>query len=659
MASNVRFLDNVSVGSYGSSGGGGGSSESSSYALTASFAQSGNGPFTGSFTGSFFGNGEGLFNVPLSGSIPDAYQIISGSVSASISPNNGLQINSPVSISMPSGSVFSITETDIDTQNRLDFSFDQGNPLLNLRARGSSISSSIKLEQDSSKYLTLDSTGQLIYRTGGVDYGVILTSGFKNRRWADLYLYKGKRISFGNNNLPVSNQQMDIVHTENSGRLTLTGSYGAILDVKGDIEATGTISASKFTANSGSSALTPGYTFHHDSGTGLYSSGVGLLSLQVGGGGSPEFHLTTGQGLFRVPVTLNNNELYNVSRIRNLGSITGSNFELPISGSIIIDGAITGSTGVINPLTASYAITASHALNGGGGGNAFPFTGSAGISGSLELTGSLGVRLPDTGDITFTTTKGGFKVTSGDLGFGSLILGPAGHSTGYNSSPGLFWNTDPIIRRYTASGGPISIGKDSGQYVSINKPGNFFHNLEAGLEVYPPTTNTLALLASGSVEIKTSGSTVFDVIGSQGTLFSVDDDLSGTLFTANDISGLPVLEASASGEVYIGKSPQSLYTTAVISSTSNAVTQSIFGLSTSSYAGAFFDYTVHSGSNARAGSIMSIWNGSTINFTETTTTDIGDTSGFNLIVHISQSQAQIAQHSDTNGYKIKTIIRSI
>ena len=56
---------------------------------------------------------------------------------------------------------------------------------------------------------------------------------------------------------------------------------------------------------------------------------------------------------------------------------------------------------------------------------------------------------------------------------------------------------------------------------------------------------------------------------------------------------------------------------------------------------------------------MSIWNGSTINFTETTTTDIGDTSGFNLIVHISQSQAQIAQHSDTNGYKIKTIIRSI
>ncbi len=164
---------------------------------------------------------------------------------------------------------------------------------------------------------------------------------------------------------------------------------------------------------------------------------------------------------------------------------------------------------------------------------------------------------------------------------------------------------------------------------------------------------------SQSLSVIGSGSTVFDVIGSEGTLFSIDDDLDGTIFTANDRSGLPALEVSASGEVYIGKSPQSLYTTAVISSTTAATTQSIFGLSTSSYGGAFFDYTVQSGSDARAGSIMSVWNGSNISFTETTTTDIGDTTDFNVIVHISQSQAQIASHATRAGYNIKTIIRSI
>jgi len=175
-------------------------------------------------------------------------------------------------------------------------------------------------------------------------------------------------------------------------------------------------------------------------------------------------------------------------------------------------------------------------------------------------------------------------------------------------------------------------------------------------------TGSLIISASNtsqSLSVIGSGSTVFDVIGSQGTLFSIDDDLDGTIFTANDRSGLPSLEVSASGEVYIGKSPQSLYTTAVISSTTAATTQSIFRLSTSSYGGAFCDYTVQSGSDARAGSIMSVWNGSSINFTETTTLDIGDTTDFNIIVHISESQAQIASHASRAGYNIKTIIRSI
>jgi len=41
--------------------------------------------------------------------------------------------------------------------------------------------------------------------------------------------------------------------------------------------------------------------------------------------------------------------------------------------------------------SASYATTASFALNAGGGGSSFPFTGSAIISGSLQITGSLNV----------------------------------------------------------------------------------------------------------------------------------------------------------------------------------------------------------------------------------------------------------------------------
>mgnify|MGYP003627396345 CR=1 FL=1 len=182
-------------------------------------------------------------------------------------------------------------------------------------------------------------------------------------------------------------------------------------------------------------------------------------------------------------------------------------------------------------------------------------------------------------------------------------------------------------------------------------------------------TPTPTFIASGStsasaapntgVVVEHSGSTAFSVIGDVGTLFSVDDDLTGTLFSANDISGFPVLQADATGEVYLGKSPQSLYTTAVISSTTAATTHSLISLSTSSYDGAFFEYTAVSSSNARAGSIMSVWNGANIVSTETTSSQIGSTTDLTAEVIISQSQAQFVVYGANASYKIKTIIKAI
>jgi len=180
---------------------------------------------------------------------------------------------------------------------------------------------------------------------------------------------------------------------------------------------------------------------------------------------------------------------------------------------------------------------------------------------------------------------------------------------------------------------------------------------------------TPIMIASGStsasadpgtgIVVNHSGSTAFSVIGDVGTLFSVDDSLTGTLFSANDISGFPVLQADSTGEVYLGKTPQSLYTTAVVSSTTAATTHSLVSLSTSSYDGAFFEYTAISSSNARAGSIMSVWNGANIVSTETTSSQIGSTTDLTAEVIISQSQAQLVVYGANASYKVKTIIKAI
>jgi len=54
-------------------------------------------------------------------------------------------------------------------------------------------------------------------------------------------------------------------------------------------------------------------------------------------------------------------------------------------------------------------------------------------------------------------------------------------------------------------------------------------------------------------------------------------------------------------------------------------TTTVFAVHTGSFTSAFFNYTLYDGSNARAGIIVSAWNGNVINYNETTTTDIGDT----------------------------------
>jgi hypothetical protein len=54
------------------------------------------------------------------------------------------------------------------------------------------------------------------------------------------------------------------------------------------------------------------------------------------------------------------------------------------------------------------------------------------------------------------------------------------------------------------------------------------------------------------LQVYGSGSLVFDVQGSQGQLFSITDSLSGSLFSVNDISGLPILEVFSDDKLVAG-----------------------------------------------------------------------------------------------------------
>jgi hypothetical protein len=177
-------------------------------------------------------------------------------------------------------------------------------------------------------------------------------------------------------------------------------------------------------------------------------------------------------------------------------------------------------------------------------------------------------------------------------------------------------------------------------------------------------TGTSALFSANTSPILTligSGTTnpIFDVRGSNGELFTVSDTLIGSLFAVNNISGLPVFEVFSDDIINMGSfmAPSLNTTTKTVAS---AGTTNIYSMPISAYTGAFFDYTLVGNGGARSGNIMSIWSGTTVEFNDVTTNDIGSsTSGATFNVSISGANATLAISAVTGTYTIKTIIRSI
>ena len=178
-------------------------------------------------------------------------------------------------------------------------------------------------------------------------------------------------------------------------------------------------------------------------------------------------------------------------------------------------------------------------------------------------------------------------------------------------------------------------------------------------------TGTTALFSGSGQNILTivgSGNTLsqplFSVLGSSGELFSISDSLIGSLFSVNDISGLPVIEVFSDNTILMGdyQSPSLNTTKRLVLS---AGTNTVYSIPTSAYTGAFVDYTLISAIGARSGNIMSIWSGVTSQYAETSTSDIGTTSGVTFSVSVLGGNAVISSSATTSNWTLKTIIRSI
>ncbi len=290
----------------------------------------------------------------------------------------------------------------------------------------------------------------------------------------------------------------------------------------------------------------------------------------------------------------------------NSKSLTGS---YTVTGSLqatSFTGSLLGTSSFA--ISSSNALTASYALNAGA---SFPYSGSAQITGSLGVTGSIGF----TGSVLIRnsgSTALDIQGSSGQLF--SVIDSLTGSLMSVNDVSGLpilevFSDDKVVLGTYGAPGltvtgsRVIASGSFTGSFtgsllgtsswaVSASQAVTASYILNAisasyalsssfattasyaysaSYEIIKEESSSFADTASyvnplsqsvlitgsigltGSLNIYKSGSTVVDIQGSSGQLFSITDSLTGSLFSVNTVAGLPVIEAFSDNTVNIGK----------------------------------------------------------------------------------------------------------
>ena len=122
-------------------------------------------------------------------------------------------------------------------------------------------------------------------------------------------------------------------------------------------------------------------------------------------------------------------------------------------------------------------------------------------------------------------------------------------------------------RLFIDNSGDVGIGTTSpnakleiaGSTIFGNTP-TATHKFTGSLDISGSVDN-----ATPTLKVHGSGSGIFEVKGTNGTLFSVNDIMEGSIFSANTIAGIPVIEAFSDQKVTLG-SPSAPVTITALSS---------------------------------------------------------------------------------------------
>lgn len=179
---------------------------------------------------------------------------------------------------------------------------------------------------------------------------------------------------------------------------------------------------------------------------------------------------------------------------------------------------------------------------------------------------------------------------------------------------------------------------------------SFTHNLGTkypSFEVYDSNDNVI--IPAGIKALSTNTAEIYFATPTNGVAIANFSGING--FSENSLTSSLALTTYWDGII---NNPISGSLTQSLSGT----TTTVMSVETGSYYGAFFDYVVVSGSNSRAGSVMSTWNGTSVVYNEVTTADIGNTNEVTMSVDLSGTEVRL-RSTNTNQWSVKSLVRMI
>lgn len=340
---------------------------------------------------------------------------------------------------------------------------------------------------------------------------------------------------------------------------------------------------------------------------GTYTKATGLIQLTNNLGGSVDITGVTDTNLANTDLTLDNSRLVSLNG-NDLRFVGGSAETFEISSSDIILSASTSGTISLKGISSStnnrvvvLDVNGNISYNDN-------IQGDTAIS-ALTYNSEWGVTKELT-DGTSGTTQLPF-ITGGTFNGSDITLKMAGGlETDITISGPESTDVYVISGDYDNSTGSLTLTRNDAGTVVVTgfTTGTTEDTYVTGVS-YNQLSKTLTLGLNDGVDFSATG---FAPTITGGTYSNGEISLENNDGTSTLITGLEIL-------THIGTSTAS--TVSVSGTTIDTV-------DATTYKGAFFDYVIDDGTNYRAGTVQSVWDGTTIRYNDFSTVDIGNTTNF-------------------------------